>query len=468
MKTKRRIFAVDDDELIVTMLARALKNEGYEVHFQTTTEDVVANICAWHPDVVFLDIDIDETMSGLDILAAIKKEGIAADVVMLTADDSADSAIRAMKLGAVDYFTKPFNIEEIKIITHNIIKNGRLREEVNYLREKEAHSPDRVYIGESPAIKDILQKAKKMALAHAETILITGESGCGKEVLARQIHAWKETAEGPDQEFGPFLAINCTALPENLIESELFGHIRGAFTDALADKKGVFELAAGGTLLLDEIGDMRLDLQTKLLRVIEDRKVRRLGGVIDLPINATVIATTNRDIKAASENGEFRKDLFYRLSTFTLHLPSLSERGADILLLARHFLMFFAQKYQKKDIKGFSAETEKAIMAYPWPGNVRELRNVIEHCVVLEDMETVEPHHLGLNQAHAEGPRPSLERRQTCSILLPENGISMDEVEKDLITQAMERTNNNQTKAAKLLGISYDALRYQVKKFGLA
>lgn len=465
MKVKGRIFAVDDDELIVTMLARALKNEGYEVHFQTSTADVVANIAAWHPDVVFLDINIDEEMSGLDILAAIKKEGIATEVVMLTADDSADSAIRAMKHGAIEYFTKPFNIEEVKIITHNIIENARLREEVNFLREKDSRAPDRRYLGDSPAIQDILGKAKKLALAHAETILITGESGTGKEVLARQIHAWKEAEAGAGEEQGPFLAINCTALPENLIESELFGHTRGAFTDARADKKGVFELAAGGTLLLDEIGDMRLDLQAKLLRVLEDRKVRRLGGSIDLPINTTVIATTNKDIKAASEKGDFRGDLFFRLSTFTVHLPPLRERGDDILLLARHFLKFFAQKYLKKNIRGFSADAEKAITTYPWPGNVRELRNVIEHCVVLENMETVEPQHLALSLP--QPPGGFVERRKSSRIVLPENGISMEDVEKDLIRQALERTNNNQTKAAKLLGITYDTLRYQVKKFGL-
>jgi DNA-binding NtrC family response regulator len=464
MKIKRRIFAVDDDELIVSMLARALKKEGYEVHFQTTTTDVVDNISAWQPDLVFLDIDIDEEMSGLDILTALKKNGLVADVVMLTADDSAESAIRAMKLGAVEYFTKPFNIEEILIITGNLIENARLREEVNYLREKESQAPDRRFIGESPAIKKILQKAKKMAMANADTILITGESGTGKEVLARQIHAWKEAEIKVDQEHGPFLGINCTALPENLIESELFGHIRGAFTDARADKKGVFELAAGGTLLLDEIGDMRLDLQAKLLRVIEDRTVRRLGGIIDLPINTTVLATTNKDIKTASENGEFRRDLYYRLSTFTIHLPPLCERGDDIILLARHFLNFFAHKYLKKEIKGFSGATEKVIAAYPWPGNVRELRNVIEHCVVLENMETVEPHHLALNPAPEGGEQGKMGRR----IILPEDGLSMDEVEKDLIGQALERTNNNQTKAAKLLGISYDTLRYQVKKYGLA
>lgn len=460
MKIKGRIFAVDDDELIVTMLARALKNEGYEVHFQTTTKDVAANIAAWHPDVVFLDIDIDEDMSGLDILSAIKKEGVAAEVVMLTADDSAESAIRAMKLGAIEYFTKPFNIDEITIITRNIIENARLREEVNYLREKDSSAPDRRFVGESPVILEILEKAKKLSVAHAETILITGESGTGKEVLARQIHAWKE-AEG---EPGPFLAVNCTALPENLIESELFGHTRGAFTDARADKKGVFELAAGGTLLLDEIGDMRLDLQTKLLRVLEDRKIRRLGGSIDLPISTTVIATTNKDIKIASESGDFRKDLFFRLSTFTVCLPPLRERGDDILLLAEHFLKFFAQKYLKKNIQGFSPEAEKAIMAYPWPGNVRELRNVIEHCIVLENMDLVEPRHLGLTQPAGVN---FVERRKLFRILLPENGISMEDVEKDLISQALERTNNNQTKAAKILGISYDTLRYQVKKFGL-
>ncbi|MFH1020296.1 MAG: sigma-54 dependent transcriptional regulator [Pseudomonadota bacterium] len=465
MKIKGRIFAVDDDELIVTMLARALKNEGYEVHFQTSSTAVVANIAAWHPDLVFLDIDIDEEMNGLDILAAIKNEGIATSVVMLTGDDSAESAIRAMKLGAIEYFTKPFNIEEIKIVSQNIIENARLREEINYLREQESLTPDKKFIGESPIIQDIMHKAKKLALAHADTILITGESGTGKEVLARQIHAWKEAEGGADQGHRPFLAINCTALPENLIESELFGHTRGAFTDARSDKKGVFELAAGGTLLLDEIGDMRMDLQVKLLRVVEDRKVRRLGGSIDLPINTTVIATTNKDIKIASEKGEFRMDLFFRLSTFTVRLPPLRERGDDILLLARHFLKFFANKYLKKNIKGFSAAAEREIMAYSWPGNVRELRNVIEHCVVLENMETVESQHLALNLPQAEG---FAERRKITRILLPENGISLDELEKDLIGQALERTNNNQTKAAKLLGISYDTLRYQAKKFGFA
>ena len=462
MKIRGRIFAVDDDELIVTMLARALRSEGYEVHFQTTPQDVVANILSWQPDIVFLDVDLAEEMTGFDILAAIKKEGLEAAVVMLTADDSAESAIKAMKLGAVEYFTKPFNLDEIKIITGNIIENIRRKAEIDYHRKNSCPYFEHGLVGESSLIAEILRKADKLVEAKAETILITGESGSGKEVLARHIHCQRQKAEAVGQ--GPFFAVNCTALPENLIESELFGHVKGAFTDARSDKKGIFELAAEGTLLLDEIGDMRLDLQSKLLRVLEERKVRRLGGSVDLPVEATVIVTTNKDLKTAAEQGGFRKDLFFRLSAFAVELPPLRDRGDDILLLAHHFLRYFANKYLKKGIKGFSDEAEKAMMSYDWPGNVRELRNIIERCVVLEEMETITRAHLHLNLAGwAAGELPASSR-----IILPEEGISLEELEKDLIRQALERTKANQTKAAKLLGISYDTLRYQMKKFDLA
>jgi DNA-binding NtrC family response regulator len=461
IKIRGRIFAVDDDELIVTMLARALKGEGYEVSFQTTPQDVVANIIAWQPDIVFLDVDLAEEMTGFDILAAIKKEGLDAEVVMLTADDSAESAIRAMKLGAVEYFTKPFNLDEIKIITGNIIENIRRKAEIDYHRKNACPYFEHGLVGDSPPMAEIFKKAEKLVQAKAETILITGESGSGKEVLARHIHCRRQKAESAGQ--GPFLAVNCTALPEHLIESELFGHVKGAFTDARSDKKGVFELAGDGTLLLDEIGDMRLDLQAKLLRVVEERTVRRLGGSVDLPVEAMVIVTTNKDLKAAAEQGDFRKDLFFRLSTFATELPPLRERGDDILLLARHFLRYFASKYLKKGIKGFSTEAEKAMLSYGWPGNVRELRNIIERCVVLEEMETITREHLLPNLAGWAGSEASASER----IILPENGLSLEGLEKDLIRQALERTGANQTKAAKLLGISYDTLRYQMKKFAL-
>lgn len=464
MKIRGRIFAVDDDELIITMLARALKGEGYEVHFQTTPQDVIANILSWQPDIVFLDVNLAEEMSGFEILAAIKEEGLGVEVVMLTADDSAESAIRAMKLGAIEYFTKPFNLDEIKIITGNIIENIRRKAEIGYHREKACPYFEHGMVGESPRIEEILRKAEKLLQARAETILITGESGSGKEVLARHFHCRLQNGDGAGQGQRPFFAVNCTALPEHLIESELFGHVKGAFTDARSEKKGVFELAADGTLLLDEIGDMRLDLQAKLLRVVEERTVRRLGGCVDLPVDATVIVTTNKNLKNAAEQGGFRKDLFFRLSAFALDLPPLRERGNDILLVARHFLLYFSSKYRKKGIKGFSAEAEQAMLSYDWPGNVRELRNLIERCVVLEEMETITREHLLPNMVGWAGSQPSTSAR----IILPENGLSLEDLEKDLIRQALERTNSNQTKAARLLGISYDTLRYQMKKFALA
>jgi transcriptional regulator with PAS, ATPase and Fis domain len=264
----------------------------------------------------------------------------------------------------------------------------------------------------------------------------------------------------------PFIAVNCTALPDNLIESELFGHTKWAFTDAKTDKKGMFELADGGTILLDEIGDMRADLQSKFLRVLENRKVRRLGGKIDLPVEVNVIATTNRDLKQAVAGKEFREDLFFRLSTFALELPPLRDRREDIIMLAQYFLDQFCQKYGKSEIKGFSPESKKQLTEHNWPGNVRELKNIVERCVVLASCELISPEHLPLELSGGH-TFPFVERRKKARIVLPETGLSLDELEKDLIKQALERSGNNQTKAAKLLNISYDTMRYQVKKFGL-
>ena len=260
------------------------------------------------------------------------------------------------------------------------------------------------------------------------------------------------------------MGINCAALPEQLIESELFGHEKGAFTDAKAEKKGIFEQAYGGSILLDEIGEMRLDLQAKLLRVIEERKVRRIGGRQDIPIDATVFATTNRNLEEAVEKGEFRVDLYYRLNAFSLHLPPLRERKDDIPFLARHFLQDYSEKYKNLSLKDISPEAEELLVAYRWPGNIRELRNVIERIVVLENDEIVQPVHLPAEIQHlkdrvAAKPGPGM--------TIPDTGLSLEEVEKNLIIQSLEKAGNNKTLAAKLLGITYDSLRYQVKKFGL-
>lgn len=461
MKIKGRIFLLDDDELISSMLSRALKKEGYEVQTETSTEDVLNKISAWCPDLVLLDIHLDEDKSGLDILEEMRREEIGGQVVMLTADDSAESAITAMKLGAVDYLTKPFNMDEVKIVIKNIIENERLREEVNYLRKTGTVSVQVQMIGESPAIRELREKAEKLAEAKVDTILISGESGTGKEVMARYIHNWRYINHG--NEYAPFIAVNCTALPEQLFESELFGHVKGAFTDAKSDKKGMFELASGGTILLDEIGDMKPSLQSKLLRVLEDRRVRRLGGKIDIPVDVNVITTTNRDLEQAVKEGDFRMDLFYRLNTFSLFIPPLRERKEDIPLLAAFFLAFFSQRYLKKVIKGFSPEAEKVLCSHDWPGNIRELKNLVERIVVLENVETITPEYLPISLTG----RPFVERRKSTRFILPEKGVSLEDVEKDLIMQALKLAENNQTKAAKLLDISYDSLRYQIKKFDL-
>jgi len=467
MKTIGRIFLLDDDELIITMLSRALRKEGFETQIQTSGKDIIEKIEAWHPDIVMLDIHLGEDRNGIDILSDIKKNNLDTQVVMLTGDDTAETAIKAMKIGAADYLTKPFNIDEVIMVLKGVLEKAKLNDEVKYLRKTQMKLDHHKMVAEAPAVKVLIEHAKKIASAGVPTILITGESGTGKEILARYIHHWMHLAEG-EVENVPYITVNCTALPDNLIESELFGHTKGAFTDAKTDKKGLFELADGGTILLDEIGDMRADLQSKFLRVLEDRNVRRLGGKVDFAVEVTVIATTNRDLNQAVADKQFREDLFFRLNTFALHLPPLRDRHEDILVLARYFHDFFSQQYSKNNLTGFTAEAEKMLQDYKWPGNIRELKNVIERCVVLENKEMIGPEHLPME---LNGNRRSnlqfVERRKDAQLILPEKGISLDEVEKNLIQQALERTGNNQTKAAQLLNISYDTLRYQVKKYKL-
>jgi DNA-binding NtrC family response regulator len=458
---KEKIFLIDDDTLIVSMTSRALKNEGYEVRSETVKfTDVVDAVASWAPAVVLLDLRLPET-SGVEILEKIKQRGLASEVIMLTSESNLETAVKCMKLGAADYLTKPFIIDEVKIVIGNIIEKGKLKREVSYLRGLYQGMFQKELIGESPELSELQAKMEKIADSHVSSILITGESGTGKELVARCLHRSMSSAESGA--YSPFIAVNCSALPEALLESELFGYEKGSFTDAKSEKKGIFELADGGTILLDEIGDMKIELQSKLLRVLEERAVRRIGGRDELPVELTVIGTTNKDLGVAVEKGEFRKDLFYRLNVFSLHIPPLRERTGDIAPLSRHFLRHFATKYKKKTVQDFSPEAEALLCSYSWPGNVRELKNVIERIVVLENASLILPEHL---------PKEIVQEQPSISqpgdpFILPEHGISLDDLEKDLILQALERAKNNKTLAAKLLNISYDSLRYQIKKLGL-
>jgi DNA-binding NtrC family response regulator len=463
MKVQPKVLVVDDDELIVTMLSRALQSDSYDVKTETSAAKVIDTVRTWLPSVVLLDIRLPER-SGIEVLEDIVREGLRTQVIMLTADDTAETAVKAMKRGAADYLTKPFNIDEVKIVVHNIVERESLSREVDYLRKVNEDRLDRPVIGVSDAIRSLKAEGEKMAKAHVSSILITGESGTGKEVIARYLHRQLTGETAPHRV--PFIGVNCAALPETMLESELFGHERGAFTDAKADKKGVFELADGGVILLDEIGEMQPALQAKLLRVLEERSIRRLGGKEDIAVDVTVIATTNRNLAETVKRGEFRQDLFFRLSNFYLFVKPLRERSDDIPALADYFLTYFATRYNKKAVKRFSPEAKQIMAAYQWPGNVRELRNLVERIVVLESAEVILPAHLPDWMTGGQ-PKPAAAECPPGQFELPEEGISLEDVERNLIRQALERARNNKAQAAKLLGISYDAIRYQVKKYGI-
>ena len=462
MKDKARIFIIDDDELITSSLSKLLKNEGYTVQVEKEAFDqITPQVESLTPHLVLLDIKLPGR-SGIDILQELKARDIHTPVIMLTSDDSAETAVKCMKLGAVDYLTKPFNLDEVRIVINGTLEKEKIKHEVKYLRKFYSEFFDKEIIAESPAFRELKIKMEKIARARVPNILITGESGTGKELVARCIH--RITHEEGITGQRPFIAINCTALPEHLLESELFGYEKGAFTDAKTEKKGILELADEGTILLDEIGDMKPSLQSKLLRVLEDRTIRRIGGNKEIPIDATVIATTNRNLEDAVEKGEFRVDLFYRLNIFSLHVPPLRERREDIPALAKYFLASFAQNYRNKTIKGISPQAQSLLDSYGWPGNVRELRNVIERIVVLENSEMIMPRHL---PKEISGATPGPDPPSSHQFILPDKGLSLEELEKDLIHQALKRAQHNKVLAAKLLNMSYDSLRYQIKKFGL-
>ena len=452
--SRPRALIVDDEKLIRWSLEQKLGEAGFEVVSAQTGEEALSRFEEERTDVVLLDIRLPG-MNGIDVLTHLREREPSTPVVMVTACDSAELAIQAFKQGAADYVIKPFDLSELLVVVQRALEAGRLRREVSRFRQRqrERFAFDRI-VGESAEMRAVVETCGKVAASDAGTVFLTGESGTGKDLVARAIHYASPRRDGQ------FVEINCAALPGPLLETELLGHELGAFTDAKAAKKGLVEVADGGTLFLDEVGDMAPGLQAKLLSVIEDRVVRRVGGVADFPVDIRVIAATNRDLDRAVGEGTFRADLYYRLNVVPLQIPPLRDRRGDIPLLAAHFLAHFSRLYKRKPAR-ISAEAERLLTLHTWPGNVRELKNVIERAIILGDGDVV--------SAGSLPPEIRMRRGQNGGFRfrLPRSGVDLAGVEADFLRQALDASGGNQSRAARLLHLSRDALRYRMKKFGI-
>ncbi len=444
-----KVLLVEDDRMQRETLARFLKAKGMDVVGVGTGKEVLGKL-DWDPDVVVLDWKLPD-MDGLEVFEKIKDSKPLLPVVMLTAFASVENAVEAMRMGAFHYLSKPVNLEELLIILNRAYSQHKLHREVESLRVKlrELTLPSELgVIAESDAMKRVLSLVGKVAPTDA-TVLVTGESGTGKEVVASLVHKLSPRATGP------FVKVNCAAIPENLLEAELFGYEKGAFTGAHKAKPGLFEEADGGTIFLDEVGELPLALQAKLLRVLQDRSVRRVGGNREKKVDVRVVTATNRDLEEMVREGIFREDLYWRLNVFSIHIPPLRERKEDILPLAETFLKRFSQKYGKV-LKGFTREAKEFLLTYSFPGNVRELENMVERAVVLSDEE-----YLDVSDLRVSGSAGDI-TDALFSLPLDE---AVELLERERIKKALETTGGNKSKAARMLGISERVLRYKVKKY---
>ncbi|MGW8271768.1 MAG: sigma-54-dependent transcriptional regulator [Thermodesulfovibrionales bacterium] len=454
-----KILIVDDEKLLRWSLNQNLTKAGYTVVEAETGGDGIKVFQEEQPDITLLDIHLPD-IQGIEVLEKIKESYPRAIVIMITAYGDVQTAVRTIKLGAYDFVEKPFNMDKLNILIQKAAETVSLRNEVNQFKSElsKTYGFDNI-IGQSEPMLKVFSLIRKVAQSDAATVMIQGESGTGKDLVAKVIHYQSLRADRP------FMEINCTALPENLIESELFGFEKGAFTDAKSMKKGLFELSDGGTIFLDEIGDMKLSTQAKLLKVIENKTFKRIGGVKDIEVDVRIVTATNKSLEEEVKRGNFREDLFYRLKVIPIYLPPLRKRPEDISVLTKFFIHRFNRDF-KKNVKGISKETEACFSRYAWPGNVRELKNVIERAMILEDEEYILPEHLPAELVPSADGKWSIPG--DVSFKIPSSGIDIEEVEKGLIEQALEITKGNQTRAARLLNLSRDALRYRMQKFNLA
>jgi two-component system response regulator PilR (NtrC family) len=455
MKARARILVVDDERSMQEFLQIFLQGEGYEVATAGDVSSARAQLEHDDFDLVISDIQMPDG-SGLDLLRSARQVVPDAMVIMITAYASTETAIEAMKEGAYDYLTKPFQVDEIRLVIEKALEKKSLSRENRRLRtELRSHNRSRRVIGNSVAMQRVLDLVAQVADTRAN-VLVTGESGTGKEVIARSIHEMSERREGP------FIVVNCAAIPENLLESELFGHVRGAFTGALQNKEGLFELADGGTLFLDEVGDLPLALQVKVLRAIQEKSFRRVGGTHDQQVDVRIVTATNRRLEEEVARGRFREDLYYRLNVIEIPLPPLRERRDDVALLADHFVEKYARELGK-DVKGLSDEAMARLLAYRFPGNVREMENAIERAVALTRGPVIQVDALPRSLLEREEPEPAPR--------IPREGVNLDKLvedyERNLILEALRPAGGVKKKAARLLGISFRSFRYRLEKLGI-
>ena len=456
-----KILIVDDEAFIRENLERILSEDGYRPFSTASGDEAIKRVGEEEIDLVLLDLNLGNR-SGLEVLRELQEVDPAVLVIIITGYGTVESAVEALKMGAYDYIKKPFKADAIRLIVRLALETQSLRREVRQLRREgkgKAELGGGDMVGSSAAMMQIFHQVREVAKHETATVLVTGESGTGKELVARGIHNLSPRRDKP------FIEINCGSLPFNLLETELFGHERGAFTDAKSRKIGLFEESNGGTIFLDEIGEMDMNLQVKLLRVLEDRKIRRLGGTRNIDIDVRVIAATNRNLKEAIEAKIFREDLFYRLNVFPIHLPPLRERRDDIPPLLDTFLQRFSREFNKQ-IREVSREALDLLMRYRWPGNVRELRNVVERICIMHNSPVIRPECL---PKEIWGSAPSSEA--PVSLEIPPEGILLDEVvqqvEKELVAKALEITGGNVAKTARLLNVPRGTLRYKLEKYEL-
>jgi len=448
----KRVLVVDDEENLRLVLRTFLRRQGYEVETAENGEEALPLIDGFGPDFVITDVRMPR-MGGMDLLSALRAKGSDATVVVMSAYGSHDLAIEAMQAGAYDYVSKPFKPEEVLLCLKKAEEREALRKENRALKDEIARGArfDNI-LAEAPQMQEIFRTISKVA-QFKTTVLVTGESGVGKELVARAIHA-RSGRSGQ-----AFVAINCGAIPENLLESELFGHKRGAFTDANQDRKGLFEEASGGSLLLDEIGELPLGLQVKLLRVLEDEKIRRLGDSKDIQVDVRIIAATHRDLNAEVTAGRFREDLYYRLNVLPIWVPPLRDRREDIPLLIDHFIVRNNARLGTA-VRGVTSEARRLLYEYSWPGNVRELENTVERAMVLAESDQL---------SAADLPERIRDVRDPIKLQLASGELSVKKttryIEEVLIRRALHRTRGNRTRAAELLEISHRALLYKIKDY---